>query len=637
MGAVLAAAGRQLDAAAEPAREVVLVTDLRKAGWDPAVASAAESLAKIGARLRVVDCGEDSTEDVAVERARDEHSGGLPGTGHRDDREDPELGPRKRFGPASAQLRFGASERTVALPRIEAGAEALVTFAVSFDRPGAHAVSVTLPEDALPADGLRLAVVWVREHLDVVIVDGEPSVQPFESESDFVAAALGVGDLPVRVRVAHDSEWLSQPPEAADLDDPLQPRVDAAGAGGAPRSARAQGDGAHRSSRAIRSSPTRGTTASIAAAPASFRRRSRRRATPASPGSWWGRPRASPLDPLRRLAPGALSSIQGAQVPRALAARGLRRRASSRGGRGRRTRPRSSIARRRGPRRLVDDDGRPRLVGLADRSELGPRGARDGVRRGAPRTSPGSSAKRARSSRSARGPRDATRASASPARTGSRGRGARGNGRRHAAVRSRGARRSVRAARSRENGADVARTVAVNPVASEAALARWDRDALRRFARPLATDVGRPSRDRREPPRRSRELWRTLIIAAVALFLLGEPAHGPPGTGGLMPMRGLWELLLGHRSRRDRRQTSRPRLEWAGLPARGDAAILWLVAAARRHRRARLALPQGDGARRPGVEAPARAPPRARSWSSPRSSPVPCSFSSMSTIARRRG
>ena len=71
-----------------------------------------------------------------------------------------------------------------------------------------------------------------------------------------------------------------------------------------------------------------------------------------------------------------------------------------------------------------------------------------------------------------------------------------------------------------ENGAEVARTVAVNPAASEAALARWDRDGFRRFvSRSRPTWRPTPS-SARATATRSRELWRTLIIAAAALFLL---------------------------------------------------------------------------------------------------------------------
>ena len=184
-----------------------------------------------------------------------------------------------------------------------------MTFPVSFDRPGAHPVSVTLPEDALPADGLRLAVVWVREKLDVVIVDGEPSVQPFESESDFVAAALGVGELPVRVRVAHDSEWLSQPPEASDLtilcNLASMPPAQAAHLEALVR--RGMGlmifPGDQVEPDAWNDRLDRGG-AGILPAPLSPPRDA------GLTGIVVGEAMPSPLDPLRRLAPGALSSIK---------------------------------------------------------------------------------------------------------------------------------------------------------------------------------------------------------------------------------------------------------------------------------------------------------------------------------------
>jgi hypothetical protein len=162
MGAVLAAAGRHLAASELPTRELVLVTDLRRAGWDAAVGPAAEALAAMGAKLRIVDCGEESTDDVAVASLETLTPAVFPAQPVRMVAKI-RNGGREAFGPTSARLRAGATERTVAVPRIESGAEEPVAFTVSFDDAGTHAVQITLPDDALPADGVRGAIVYVRE------------------------------------------------------------------------------------------------------------------------------------------------------------------------------------------------------------------------------------------------------------------------------------------------------------------------------------------------------------------------------------------------------------------------------------------------------------------------------------------
>ena len=61
-----------------------------------------------------------------------------------------------------------------------------------FQEPGLHHVSLRLPPDELPGDNQRWDVVNVRENLHLVLVDGEPSAEPFQGETDFLGLALSL-------------------------------------------------------------------------------------------------------------------------------------------------------------------------------------------------------------------------------------------------------------------------------------------------------------------------------------------------------------------------------------------------------------------------------------------------------------
>jgi hypothetical protein len=516
MGACLAAAGRQLAQATEQTREVVLLTDLRKAGWDAGVAPAAEALARTGARLRVIDVGTESVDDVALVALEARQSAVFP-------RQPVQMtakirnGGQEAFGPASATLRTGTQERSLPIPRIGPGDEAPVTFTVSFDSPGAHPVEVTLPDDPLPADGLRLAVVWVRDALDIVVVDGNPSPQPFEGASDFVAAALGVGDLPVRVRVETDSEWLSRPPEAADLlvlcNLSSMPPAQAGhleslvrrGMGvivfpGDQVDPEAWNDRLHRGGRGILPVPI------SASRDGSFSGLAVMEVEP------------NPLAALKNVAPGTLSAIRGRRhMPLETAPESPAHVLAAFGGAGGApaiveatagigrvvvfsttadrawsdwpidpswvlaVRETAFWAARRGPTGLEREAG-PRF-------DFRPEG-----RVTAPRLRVlGEDQDRAVEVRDdADGPvlhgGTALRAGA------------------------------YDLAWTAENGAAIRRTVAVNPAASEASLARWDREGFRRFLGPLETDVLTDADLDAKERETVRELWRTLIWAAVVLF-----------------------------------------------------------------------------------------------------------------------
>ena len=89
---------------------------------------------------------------------------------------------------------------------IPAGGKAPLTFKATIAAPGSHALAVRLAggDDALPGDDEADRAVEVTAALPVLLIDGEPGVEPLSSETDFLRAALapaGAEALQAQARV----------------------------------------------------------------------------------------------------------------------------------------------------------------------------------------------------------------------------------------------------------------------------------------------------------------------------------------------------------------------------------------------------------------------------------------------------
>jgi hypothetical protein len=103
---------------------------------------------------------------------------------------------------------------------IPAGGRAPLRFEAMIPAPGSHALTVRLSpdDDSLPADDKAEAVVEVTEVLPVLFVDGEPSPEPFRGATDFARAALAPAGLDApQVRASMVPAARFQPD---DLKDP---------------------------------------------------------------------------------------------------------------------------------------------------------------------------------------------------------------------------------------------------------------------------------------------------------------------------------------------------------------------------------------------------------------------------------
>ena len=216
---VLAALDEVVQSCTYPTRSVTIVTDLRKAGWDPGVSSVARRWREQGVRVRVVDVGAKEITNVALEALTPLDRTILAGAETRWEATIRNDSPRV-IDRAKAILRVDDRPTEVPLPEIAPRQTVRLPLAVRFSTPGMHDLSLQLPEDELSGDNQLWAAVPVKDSLLIRLVDGEPSSEPFGSEVDYLAAPLsiGVGDAEAwRIEVANEDNFLDPRLEPADV------------------------------------------------------------------------------------------------------------------------------------------------------------------------------------------------------------------------------------------------------------------------------------------------------------------------------------------------------------------------------------------------------------------------------------
>ena len=191
--AVLEGVDEVLQSCTYPTRQLTIVTDLRKAGWDAGVSRDRPAAGREqGVRVRVVDVGGDETANVALESLVPLDRTILAGAESRWEAVIRNDSPRAaRRGQGDPPGRRPADRGDAARDR--PATVARVPLTVRFPGRGPHDLSLQLPEDELPGDNQRWAAVPVKDSLLIRLVDGEPSSEPFGSEVDYLAAPLSIG------------------------------------------------------------------------------------------------------------------------------------------------------------------------------------------------------------------------------------------------------------------------------------------------------------------------------------------------------------------------------------------------------------------------------------------------------------
>jgi len=200
----------------QPVREVVLVTDLRSAGWDAGVSDVVDRWSAGNVSLRIIDVGSGVSGNVVLKSLEQTVPIALVHTPvsflariHNDGAD--------RVPSQEATLTVDGKPQSIQLPDLPPKADVDLPVTVTFDSPGMHGLELTLPRDNLPEDNIRYASVDVRSSLGIEVVDGEPDPRPFESETDFLELAYSVGRAPWQITRMTDSQWASNPSLAPDV------------------------------------------------------------------------------------------------------------------------------------------------------------------------------------------------------------------------------------------------------------------------------------------------------------------------------------------------------------------------------------------------------------------------------------
>ncbi len=215
-GATFKAIDQALAAATFPVKEVTIITDFRKSGWGPQVTEIADHWAGQGVTLRMVDVGSRLTANVSLAAFELEDQIVLPGSEAKLRASIRNDTPNAIAG-AQAVLTIGDQSRPVILPELPAGQTTEVPLTVTLQKSGQMPLYLTLPHDAMPGDNSRWLAVNVRQSLDLSLVDGDPSAQPFESATDFLALAFSIGSEPWHVDKRTDSDWAGARLQSADV------------------------------------------------------------------------------------------------------------------------------------------------------------------------------------------------------------------------------------------------------------------------------------------------------------------------------------------------------------------------------------------------------------------------------------
>lgn len=209
--ATLSAVDEFLQSTTFPTQVVTILTDLRRSGWETVVAPP-EGWKRDRLSVRIVDVGATSEKNLSLESLQQADRLALVGTPLRFEAT---LVNRSSSNVDAAEATWiiDGQPTQVTLPALAAGESVVFPLTAVFNEAGPHAVSLRLPSDDLAGDNQRWSMVDVRDNLRILLVDGEPASEPFQSETDYLglALSLAIGESKAfQVETAMDNEWVGQ-------------------------------------------------------------------------------------------------------------------------------------------------------------------------------------------------------------------------------------------------------------------------------------------------------------------------------------------------------------------------------------------------------------------------------------------
>jgi hypothetical protein len=196
MQASLNEALKTVDAMSHARRELIVISDFQPADWQAIGQNTAESIRgqlsslKIPPALTLLPIGQPVSSNVSVEslefprralgvgqqislRANLRNHGGTP------------------IENARVVLRLDGAELSVSQVALAANGTTQTLFPCSFEKAGSHVIEVeVIADDPLKDDNRYAAAVTIWDSINVLLVDGDPSGQPLQSETDYLSIAL---------------------------------------------------------------------------------------------------------------------------------------------------------------------------------------------------------------------------------------------------------------------------------------------------------------------------------------------------------------------------------------------------------------------------------------------------------------
>lgn len=185
----LGAAENILAADGGTARQVHVITDLRKSDWvsRPEIVEALESLDKIQAEVSLVQVARDAPANIAVSQMSADTLAVAVGVPWRLNLTVHNHGDQKSSGlRATTFIDGNPLPGKVLIPDIEARDDVVLAHDIVFDSAGQHEVEVRLEDDALMEDNRRFIVAEVTDTRAVLIIDDEGR----QDDAGFISAAF---------------------------------------------------------------------------------------------------------------------------------------------------------------------------------------------------------------------------------------------------------------------------------------------------------------------------------------------------------------------------------------------------------------------------------------------------------------
>lgn len=205
----LAALDGLVQSSTYPTRAITIITDLRRSGWEDDL-TIPSTWNSDRMRFRIVDVGSTATaKQLALDSLILADRLALVDTPIRWDAVIRNLSDTS-FDSLEATWLVDGKPTEILLPPMAPGESVSVPLTAIFQEAGLHHVSLQLPTEDLPGDNQRWDVVRVKENLHLLLVDGEPSSEPFQSEIDFLnlALSLAIGESKAfHVEIATDADW----------------------------------------------------------------------------------------------------------------------------------------------------------------------------------------------------------------------------------------------------------------------------------------------------------------------------------------------------------------------------------------------------------------------------------------------